>query len=80
MSTLKNEDLKIRQDSITKLLTDVQLMKGKQKSLGSRLLGTKHKNEAPWPEVSRRRPKDVQQQNVVSELIQVLIWRSGTRS
>lgn len=52
VSTLKIEDFRIRQDSITKLLTDVQLMKGKQKSLDSKLLGTKHKNEAWWREVS----------------------------
>uniref|UniRef100_A0A673VGN6 Heat shock transcription factor 1 n=1 Tax=Suricata suricatta TaxID=37032 RepID=A0A673VGN6_SURSU len=42
VSTLKNEDIKIRQDSVTKLLTDVQLMKGKQESMDSKLLAMKH--------------------------------------
>lgn len=41
VSTLKNEDFKIRQDSVTKLLTDVQLMKGKQESMDSKLLAMK---------------------------------------
>lgn len=41
MSTLKSEDMKIHQDSVTKLLTDVQLMKGKQKSMDSKLLAMK---------------------------------------
>lgn len=41
VSTLKNEDIKIRQDSVAKLLTDVQLMKGKQESMDSKLLAMK---------------------------------------
>lgn len=40
-STLKSEDIKIRQDSVTKLLTDVQLMKGKQECMDSKLLAMK---------------------------------------
>lgn len=41
VSTLKNEDIKIRQDSVAKLLTDVQLMKGRQESMDSKLLAMK---------------------------------------
>lgn len=41
VSTLKSEDMKTRQDSVTKLLTDVQLMKGRQESMDSRLLAMK---------------------------------------
>ncbi|XP_074208922.1 heat shock factor protein 1 isoform X2 [Camelus bactrianus] len=41
VSTLRSEDVKIRQDSVTKLLTDVQLMKGKQESMDSKLLAMK---------------------------------------
>lgn len=41
VSTLRSEDIKIRQDSVTKLLTDVQLMKGKQESMDSKLLAMK---------------------------------------
>lgn len=41
MSTLKSEDFRIRQDSVTKLLTDVQLMKGRQESMDSKLLAMK---------------------------------------
>uniref|UniRef100_F6V5F2 Heat shock transcription factor 1 n=1 Tax=Equus caballus TaxID=9796 RepID=F6V5F2_HORSE len=43
VSTLKNDDIKIRQDSVTKLLTDVQLMKGKQESMDSKLLAMKQR-------------------------------------
>ncbi|KAM4865335.1 heat shock factor protein 1 isoform 2-T2 [Thomomys bottae] len=73
ISTLKNEDIKIRQDSVTKLLTDVQLMKGKQECMDSKLLAMKHENEALWREVASLRQKHAQQQKVVNKLIQFLI-------
>ncbi|KAI5756978.1 HSF1 [Gulo gulo luscus] len=73
VSTLKSEDIKIRQDSVTKLLTDVQLMKGKQESMDSKLLAMKHENEALWREVASLRQKHAQQQKVVNKLIQFLI-------
>ncbi|XP_010628826.1 heat shock factor protein 1 isoform X10 [Fukomys damarensis] len=73
VSTLKNEDIKIRQDSVTKLLTDVQLMKGKQECMDSKLLAMKHENEALWREVASLRQKHAQQQKVVNKLIQFLI-------
>uniref|UniRef100_A0A8C3W9N9 Heat shock transcription factor 1 n=1 Tax=Catagonus wagneri TaxID=51154 RepID=A0A8C3W9N9_9CETA len=72
-STLRSEDIKIRQDSVTKLLTDVQLMKGKQESMDSKLLAMKHENEALWREVASLRQKHAQQQKVVNKLIQFLI-------
>ncbi|XP_015987281.1 heat shock factor protein 1 isoform X4 [Rousettus aegyptiacus] len=73
VSTLKNEDIKIRQDSVAKLLTDVQLMKGRQESMDSKLLAMKHENEALWREVASLRQKHAQQQKVVNKLIQFLI-------
>ncbi|XP_052016914.1 heat shock factor protein 1 isoform X1 [Apodemus sylvaticus] len=73
VSTLKSEDIKIRQDSVTRLLTDVQLMKGKQECMDSKLLAMKHENEALWREVASLRQKHAQQQKVVNKLIQFLI-------
>ncbi|XP_024428184.1 heat shock factor protein 1 isoform X2 [Desmodus rotundus] len=73
VSTLKSEDIKVHQDSVTKLLTDVQLMKGKQESMDSKLLAMKHENEALWREVASLRQKHAQQQKVVNKLIQFLI-------
>ncbi|XP_062043838.1 heat shock factor protein 1 isoform X3 [Lepus europaeus] len=72
-STLKSEDIKVRQDSVTKLLTDVQLMKGRQECMDSKLLAMKHENEALWREVASLRQKHAQQQKVVNKLIQFLI-------
>uniref|UniRef100_G1PTA0 HSF-type DNA-binding domain-containing protein n=1 Tax=Myotis lucifugus TaxID=59463 RepID=G1PTA0_MYOLU len=73
VSTLKSEDMKIHQDSVTKLLTDVQLMKGKQESMDSKLLAMKHENEALWREVASLWQKHAQQQKVINKLIQFLI-------
>ncbi|XP_023973281.1 heat shock factor protein 1 isoform X2 [Physeter macrocephalus] len=73
VSTLRSEDIKIHQDSVTKLLSDVQLMKGKQESMDSKLLAMKHENEALWREVASLRQKHAQQQKVVNKLIQFLI-------
>ncbi|XP_066873893.1 heat shock factor protein 1 isoform X3 [Kogia breviceps] len=73
VSALRSEDMKIHQDSVTKLLTDVQLMKGKQESMDSKLLAMKHENEALWREVASLRQKHAQQQKVVNKLIQFLI-------
>ncbi|KAM3839580.1 heat shock factor protein 1 isoform 1-T1 [Vipera latastei] len=73
VSGIKNEDIKVRQDSMSQLLTDVQLMKGKQESMDSKLIAMKHENEALWREVASLRQKHTQQQKVVSKLIQFLI-------
>lgn len=73
LSVGKTEDVKIRQDNVGKLLTDVQLMKGKQESVDCRLVAMKHENEALWREVASLRQKHAQQQKVVNKLIQFLI-------
>ncbi|KAM9387942.1 heat shock factor protein 1 isoform 3-T3 [Phaethornis superciliosus] len=73
VSSIKNEDIKVRQDNVTKLLTDIQVMKGKQESMDSKLIAMKHENEALWREVASLRQKHTQQQKVVNKLIQFLI-------
>ncbi|KAM9235099.1 heat shock factor protein 1 isoform 2-T2 [Leptosomus discolor] len=73
VSNIKNEDIKVRQDNVTKLLTDIQVMKGKQETMDSKLIAMKHENEALWREVASLRQKHAQQQKVVNKLIQFLI-------
>ncbi|XP_078392274.1 heat shock factor protein 1 isoform X7 [Cetorhinus maximus] len=73
MSTVKPEEIKVRSDDVSKILTDVQIMKGKQENLDSKLLTMKHENEALWREVASLRQKHTQQQKVVNKLIQFLI-------
>ncbi|XP_072364071.1 heat shock factor protein 1 isoform X4 [Scyliorhinus torazame] len=73
MSTVKPEEIKVRSDDVSKILTDVQIMKGKQENLDSKLHNMKHENEALWREVASLRQKHTQQQKVVNKLIQFLI-------
>ncbi|XP_033849780.3 heat shock factor protein 1 isoform X2 [Acipenser ruthenus] len=73
VSSIKHEDIKIRQDDVSKLLTDVQIMRGKQEHMDSKLIAMKHENEALWREVASLRQKHAQQQKVVNKLIQFLI-------
>ncbi|XP_068093951.1 heat shock factor protein 1 isoform X1 [Hyperolius riggenbachi] len=73
LSGAKTEDVKVRQDNVGKLLTDIQVMKGKQESMDCRLLAMKHENESLWREVASLRQKHAQQQKVVNKLIQFLI-------
>ncbi|KAK1173077.1 heat shock factor protein 1 isoform X1 [Acipenser oxyrinchus oxyrinchus] len=72
-SIIKHDDIKIRQDDVSKLLTDVQIMRGKQENMDSKLIAMKHENEALWREVASLRQKHAQQQKVVNKLIQFLI-------
>ncbi|XP_077127679.1 heat shock factor protein 1 isoform X2 [Ranitomeya variabilis] len=73
LSGTKPVEVKVHQDNVSKLLTDVQVMKGKQETIDCRLLAMKHENEALWREVASLRQKHTQQQKVVNKLIQFLI-------
>ncbi|KAM4026533.1 heat shock factor protein 1 isoform 2-T2 [Anomaloglossus baeobatrachus] len=73
LSGTKTVEVKVHQDNVSKLLTDVQVMKGKQETIDCRLLAMKHENEALWREVASLRQKHAQQQKVVNKLIQFLI-------
>ncbi|MEQ2278031.1 hypothetical protein XENORESO_011333 [Xenotaenia resolanae] len=65
--------MKISSDEVSKILSDVQLMKGKQETIDSRIIAMKHENEALWREVASLRQKHAQQQKVVNKLIQFLV-------
>ncbi|XP_036422791.1 heat shock factor protein 1 isoform X3 [Colossoma macropomum] len=73
VSNIKHEDLKLSPDDMTKMISDVQQMKGKQESIDSKISTLKHENEALWREVASLRQKHAQQQKVVNKLIQFLI-------
>ncbi|XP_051948410.1 heat shock factor protein 1-like isoform X3 [Xyrauchen texanus] len=73
VSNIKHEDLKFNPNDMSKMITDVQLMKGKQESMDSKISTLKHENEALWSEVATLRQKHAQQQKVVNKLIQFLI-------
>uniref|UniRef100_A0A671PBA1 Heat shock factor protein 1-like n=1 Tax=Sinocyclocheilus anshuiensis TaxID=1608454 RepID=A0A671PBA1_9TELE len=71
VSNIKHEDLNT--EEMSKMITDVELIKGKQESMDSKISTLKHENEALWREVATLRQKHAQQQKVVNKLIQFLI-------
>uniref|UniRef100_A0A3B3TL35 Heat shock transcription factor 1 n=1 Tax=Poecilia latipinna TaxID=48699 RepID=A0A3B3TL35_9TELE len=68
-----SKEMKISTDEVNKILSDVQLMKGKQETIDSRIIAMKHENEALWREVASLRQKHAQQQKVVNKLIHFLV-------
>ncbi|XP_078400220.1 heat shock factor protein 4 isoform X1 [Cetorhinus maximus] len=73
VSVVKSEETKVRQEDVSKLLYDMQLMRGHQESMDCRLKDMKHQNEVLWREVMSLRQKHTQQQKVINKLIQFLL-------
>lgn len=73
--TTQNADDKanIKHEIVSKVLSDVKLMKGRQDSLDNRFLSMKQENEALWREVAILRQKHMKQQQIVNKLIQFLV-------
>ncbi|XP_071957532.1 heat shock factor protein 1-like [Antedon mediterranea] len=67
------EDIKVKANDVTKVLTEVQELKGKQEDMDSRLTAMKRENEGLWQEVITLRQKHSKQQQVVHRLIQFLM-------
>lgn len=63
----------IKHEIVSKVLSDVKLMKGRQDSLDNRFLSMKQENEALWREVAILRQKHLKQQQIVNKLIQFLV-------
>ncbi|XP_051884684.1 heat shock factor protein 4 [Pristis pectinata] len=73
VSVVKSEETKMRQEDVSKLLYDMQLMRGHQESMDCRLKDMKHQNEVLWREVVSLQQKHSQQQKVINKLIQFLL-------
>ncbi|XP_053468593.1 heat shock factor protein 1 isoform X1 [Ictalurus furcatus] len=73
VSNIKHEDLKLSPEDVSKVISDVQHMKGKQELMDTKISTLKHENEALWREVAMLRQKHAQQQKVVNKLIQFLV-------
>ncbi|XP_069757309.1 heat shock factor protein 4 [Narcine bancroftii] len=78
VSVVKSEETKMRQEDISKLLYDMQLMRGHQESVDCRLKDMKHQNEVLWREVVSLQQKHTQQQKVINKLIQFLLSQLHT--
>ncbi|XP_017049852.1 heat shock factor protein isoform X2 [Drosophila ficusphila] len=75
ISNNKNGDDKsaIKQEAVSKILSDVKVMRGRQDNLDSRFSAMKQENEVLWREIASLRQKHAKQQQIVNKLIQFLI-------
>ncbi|XP_056300416.1 heat shock factor protein 1 isoform X2 [Pseudoliparis swirei] len=68
VSSVRQEEVKMSAHDVSQILSDVQLMKGKQETIDSRIIAMKHENEALWREMASLRQKHLQQQQVVNKV------------
>ncbi|KAH8280390.1 hypothetical protein KR018_005478 [Drosophila ironensis] len=75
ISNNKNVEEKsaIKQEAVSKILSDVKVMRGRQDTLDSRFSAMKQENEVLWREIASLRQKHAKQQQIVNKLIQFLI-------
>lgn len=69
--------LKLKEEDVTRVLTDVKQMKGKQETLSAKMEKMKKENEALWREVASLRQKHLKQQQIVNKLIQFMVHLVG---
>lgn len=63
----------IKPELMTKMLTEVRSMRGRQEHLDSKLGAMKRENEALWRELAVLRQKHLKQQQIVNKLIHFLV-------
>jgi heat shock transcription factor 1 len=62
-----------KHDELTKVLTDVKQLRGRQASVDSQLNAMKQENALLWREIAILRQKHLKQQKIVNKLIQFLV-------
>ncbi|CAL8292896.1 unnamed protein product [Boreogadus saida] len=72
VSIVKSEETKVRQEDLSKLLYEVQLLRTQQDNMECQMQDMKQQNEILWREVVSLRQNHTQQQKVMNKLIQFL--------
>ncbi|XP_068595091.1 heat shock factor protein 4 [Brachionichthys hirsutus] len=72
VSIVKSEETKVRQEDLSKLLYEVQLLRTQQDNMECQMHDMKQQNEVLWREVVSLRQNHTQQQKVLNKLIQFL--------
>uniref|UniRef100_A0A672YDF4 Heat shock transcription factor 4 n=1 Tax=Sphaeramia orbicularis TaxID=375764 RepID=A0A672YDF4_9TELE len=72
VSIVKSEETKVRQEDLSKLLYEVQLLRTQQDNMEMQMQDMKQQNEVLWREVVSLRQNHTQQQKVMNKLIQFL--------
>lgn len=63
----------LKPDDLTKVLTDVKQLRGRQNNVDSQLSAMKQENAVLWRELALLRQKHIKQQQIVNKLIQFLV-------
>ncbi|CAH1989225.1 unnamed protein product [Acanthoscelides obtectus] len=63
----------LRHEDITKVLSDVKHLRGRQSNVDSQLSAMKQENAVLWRELAMLRQKHIKQQQIVNKLIQFLV-------
>uniref|UniRef100_A0A9J7X2C9 Heat shock transcription factor 4 n=1 Tax=Cyprinus carpio carpio TaxID=630221 RepID=A0A9J7X2C9_CYPCA len=72
VSIVKSEETKVRQEDLSKLLYEVQVLRGQQENMEMQMQDMKQQNDVLWREVVSLRQNHTQQQKVTNKLIQFL--------
>ncbi|KAM3931604.1 heat shock factor protein 2-like isoform 2-T2 [Leptodactylus fuscus] len=73
VSSARPEEAKVRQEDISKVLSNVAKVQSKQDTIDSLLFTLKRENEALWREISELRAKHSQQQQVIRKIVQFIV-------
>lgn len=72
VSVSRSDDSKLRQQEVSKILSDVHQVKDKQDLVDSKFLTIKRDNEALWKELSSLRQKNQQQHKIIHKIVQFI--------
>ncbi|KAM6380619.1 heat shock factor protein 4 isoform 2-T2 [Pluvialis apricaria] len=72
VSVVKSEETKMRQEDLSRLLYEVQILRTQQENMECQVQDMKQQNEVLWREVVSLRQNHSQQQKVINKLIQFL--------
>ncbi|XP_026086625.1 heat shock factor protein 1-like [Carassius auratus] len=72
VSIVKSEETKVRQEDLSKLLYEVQVLRSQQENMEMQMQDMKQQNDVLWREVVSLRQNHTQQQKVTNKLIQFL--------
>ncbi|XP_061234256.1 heat shock factor protein 2 [Neopsephotus bourkii] len=73
VSSSRPEENKIRQEDLSKILSNAQKVQNKQETIESQLSALKRENESLWREVAELRAKHLQQQQVIRKIVQFIV-------
>ncbi|XP_033896419.2 heat shock factor protein 4-like [Acipenser ruthenus] len=80
VSLVKSEETKVRQEDLSKLLYEVQVLRSQQENMECQMQDMTHQNEVLWREVVSLRQNHSQQQKVMNKLIQFLFSQMQSNS